>query len=255
MSKAVIVCNIYIPPSVYISLSDLEQLFQQLPAPFVLVGDFNAHSPLWGDVRQDSRGQMEETLLDDYNLCLLKTDKPTYRHHSHQSFFVPGLSICGPSLVLKFDWLTHSDLCGSDHFPIILKTSPNEDEPAAEHWRFGRADWMSFRTLCASRLSGELALSEDPVAQFTDTWLRLQTKLFQNHTFLKTHSRKYRGLTMLVKIQPDSTFWPPNSTTVDSKIDMDVVDDTTVTDTPPWSQSEHQICLSLTKFKKRFYKP
>ena len=34
----------------------------------------------------------------------------------------------------------------------------------------------------------------------------------------------------------------------DSKIDLDVVDDTTVTDTPPWSQSEPQICLSLTKY-------
>ena len=31
----------------------------------------------------------------------------------------------------------------------------------------------------------------------------------------------------------------------DSKIDLDVVDDTTVT---PWSQSEPQICLSLTKY-------
>ena len=60
LSKAVTVCNIYIPPSVDIRLSDLEQLIQQLPAPFVLVGDFNAHSPLWGDVRQDSRGQMVE---------------------------------------------------------------------------------------------------------------------------------------------------------------------------------------------------
>ena len=36
----------------------------------------------------------------------------------------------------------------------------------------------------------------------------------------------------------------------DSKIDLDVVDDTTVSDTPPWSQSEPQICLSLKKYKK-----
>ena len=56
-SKAVTVCNIYIPPSVDVSLSDLEQLIQQLPAPVVLVGDFNALSP-----------QMVEKLLDDYNL-------------------------------------------------------------------------------------------------------------------------------------------------------------------------------------------
>ena len=34
-----------------------------------------------------------------------------------------------------------------------------------------------------------------------------------------------------------------------SKIDLDVADDTSVSDTPPWSQSEPQICLSLTKYK------
>ena len=92
---------------------------------------------------------MVEKLLDNYNLCLLNTGEPTYSHHSRHSFSVPDLSICDPSLVLEFDWLTHSDLCGSDHFPIILKTSPNEDEPAAEHWRLDRADWMSFRTRIA----------------------------------------------------------------------------------------------------------
>ncbi|WP_419584729.1 hypothetical protein, partial [Thiolapillus sp.] len=158
---------------------------QQLPAPFVLVGDLNAHSPLWGDVRQDSRGQMVEKLLNDYSLCLLNTGEPTYRHHSHNSFSVPDVSICDPSLTLEFDWLTHKDLCGSDHFPIILKTSLRADEPAAEHWKFDRADWMSFRTLCMSRLSDELALSEDPVARFTDTLIEIT-----NQTIPKSHISK-----------------------------------------------------------------
>ena len=80
--KTVTVCNVYLPPSLDINFSELEHLIQQLPAPFVLVGDLNAHSPLWGDVRQDSRGQMVEKLLNDYNLCLLNTGELTYRHQS-----------------------------------------------------------------------------------------------------------------------------------------------------------------------------
>ena len=36
----------------------------------------------------------------------------------------------------------------------------------------------------------------------------------------------------------------------DSKIDLDVVDDITVSNTPPWSRSEPHACLSLTDFKK-----
>ena len=173
-------------------------MIEQLPAPFVLVGDLNAHSPLWGDVRQDSRGQMVEKLLNDYNLCLLNTGEPTYRHHSHHPFSVPDVSICDPSLALEFDWLTHNNLCGSDHFPVILKTSLRDNEPAVEHWKFDRADWMSFRTLCVSRLSDVLSLSEDPVAQFTDTLIEIANQTIPNPTFLKTNSRKYRGLTMFV---------------------------------------------------------
>ena len=49
--KILTVCKVYLPPSLDINFSDLEHLIQQLPAPFVLVGDLNAHSPLWGDVR------------------------------------------------------------------------------------------------------------------------------------------------------------------------------------------------------------
>ena len=117
---------------------------------------------------------MVEKLLNDYNLCLLNTGEPTCRHHSHHSFSVPDISICDSSLELELDWLTHNDLCGSDHFPVILKTSVRDDEPAAEHWKFDRADWMSFCTLCVSWLSDELALSEDPVAQPRSGELRTQ---------------------------------------------------------------------------------
>ena len=44
--KTLAVCNIYLPPSLDVNFSNLEHLIEQLPAPFVLVGDVNAHSPL-----------------------------------------------------------------------------------------------------------------------------------------------------------------------------------------------------------------
>ena len=78
----------------------------------------------------------------------------------------------------------------------LLKTSLRDNEPVAEHWKFDRADWMSFRTLSVSRLFDELALSEDPVAQFTDTLIEIANQTMPK--FLKTNSRKYRSLTMFV---------------------------------------------------------
>ena len=159
MSKAVTVCNIYIPPSVDVSLSDLEQLIQQLPAPFVLVGDFNAHSPLWGDVRQDSRGQMLEKLLDDYNLCLLNTGDPTYRHHSHHSFSVPDLSICDPFLILSEEVITfQSSKLPLTKMKLLLNTGGSTGLtgcPSALYvrrdsltsWPCRRTQWLSLQIL------------------------------------------------------------------------------------------------------------
>ena len=89
------------------------------------------------------------------------------------------------------------------------------------------------------------------------------------------HRRKKLSINFVLKLKPcpdnpvySCVFEPPNSKLFekssltpplglrilplfdDSEIDLDLVDDTTVSDTPPWSQSEPQICLSLTKYRK-----
>ena len=57
------VCSIYLPPSQSCNLSDLENLFTQLPTPVLLLGDFNAHSPVWGSNKVDRRGKIVEDLI------------------------------------------------------------------------------------------------------------------------------------------------------------------------------------------------
>ncbi|GBL79203.1 putative RNA-directed DNA polymerase from transposon X-element [Araneus ventricosus] len=44
----VTVCSVYLPPHDVISQQDLDTLVDQLPTPFILLGDFNGHSTLWG---------------------------------------------------------------------------------------------------------------------------------------------------------------------------------------------------------------
>ena len=82
-------------------------------------------------------------VLNNYYPCILNTGKPTYRHPSHHFFSVPDISVCNPVHALEFVWQTHGDRCGSDHFPVIPKTSPKDGEPFAEHWKFDKADWLS----------------------------------------------------------------------------------------------------------------
>ena len=41
-------CNLYLSPSKTYSKASIEDILDQLPCPVVLMGDFNAHHPLWG---------------------------------------------------------------------------------------------------------------------------------------------------------------------------------------------------------------
>ncbi|GFW25067.1 putative RNA-directed DNA polymerase from transposon X-element [Trichonephila clavipes] len=52
----VTVCCVYLPPNDVVSQGDLNQLVSQLPAPFILLGDFNGHSSLWGHDDTNSHG-------------------------------------------------------------------------------------------------------------------------------------------------------------------------------------------------------
>ena len=62
------------------SRADVAYLIDQLPTPFLLVGDFNGHAPLWGDDHYNGRGQMLEDLFSSLNLCVLNNGSFTYCH-------------------------------------------------------------------------------------------------------------------------------------------------------------------------------
>ncbi|GFW90114.1 putative RNA-directed DNA polymerase from transposon X-element [Trichonephila clavipes] len=52
----VTVCCVYLPPNDVVSQVDLNQIVSQLSAPFIFLGDFNGHSPLWGHDDNNSGG-------------------------------------------------------------------------------------------------------------------------------------------------------------------------------------------------------
>ena len=40
--------SIYLPPGDRFNIADKEHLISQLPKPFIIMGDFNSHSSVWG---------------------------------------------------------------------------------------------------------------------------------------------------------------------------------------------------------------
>ncbi|GFX36913.1 putative RNA-directed DNA polymerase from transposon X-element [Trichonephila clavipes] len=104
----VTVCCVYLPPNDVVPQVDLNHLVSQLPAPFILLGDFNGHSPLWGHDVTNSRGRQIEQLISDHCLCLLNNDEKTYFHAPTRTFHSLDLAICSPTLLpmLNFEVAT-----------------------------------------------------------------------------------------------------------------------------------------------------
>ena len=148
-------CNIYLPEWAPATPPNLQSLVSQLPHPYVLLGDVNAHSPLWGDTMADGRGCMLESFIDDNDLILLNNGQKTRFNSFNGSFSAIDLSICSPSAASLFEFSVHNDLCGSDHFPIILRLQTDFQIPSRPaQWSLKRANWKRFAGL--ADLSGSL---------------------------------------------------------------------------------------------------
>ena len=119
LHKTFTICTIYIPPHYNLAQCDIDNLVNQLSAPYLLIGDFNAHSELWGCSSNDARGKKIEELLQSSDICLLNSRPPTYLHPASGSLTSIDLSLCSASIALDFAWCVHSDQCGSDHYPIL----------------------------------------------------------------------------------------------------------------------------------------
>ncbi|GFX80419.1 RNA-directed DNA polymerase from mobile element jockey [Trichonephila clavipes] len=124
----VTVCCVYLPPNDVVPQVDLNYLVSQLPAPFILLGDFNGHSPLWGYDVTNSRGRQIEQLISDHCLCLLNNDEKTYFHAPTRTFHSLDLAICSPTLLPMLHFEVANDLHNSDHFPLLVSHNRAVDE-------------------------------------------------------------------------------------------------------------------------------
>ncbi|GFW49936.1 putative RNA-directed DNA polymerase from transposon X-element [Trichonephila clavipes] len=147
-TSLITVCCLYLPPNAVIHQQDMYNLVDQLPAPFVILGDFNGHSTLWGSGKTNSRGRQIEQVFSDHCLCLLNHEEPTYFHEPTRSFHTLDLAICSPSLVPNLNFSVEKDLYNSDHFPVVLSHDCDAFEKTfPPSYFYNRADWALFTRL------------------------------------------------------------------------------------------------------------
>lgn len=120
-------CSIYIPPNHCLKEDELANLIFQLPHPYILVGDFNAHNNLWGSNSTYGKGKIVENVINCTNACLLNTGSNTHLNFSSGSFSAIDLSLCDPKLAPTLTWRTVDDLHDSNHFPIVISSIASQN--------------------------------------------------------------------------------------------------------------------------------
>lgn len=147
-NKLITVCSLYIPPDYHLQANDFETLVDQLPQPFILMGDFNAHHQLWGSARADTRGRLIEKFLLSSGNCLFNKKQPTYYNTTHNNYSAIDLAIGSPTLFPLVEWSVTPNPYGSDHFPVALTAIDSPTIPThAQRFREEEADWKKFRVM------------------------------------------------------------------------------------------------------------
>ena len=152
LGKWYTICSLYLP-HVPTDRHDLSDLLTQLQAPYLLLGDMNAKSPMWGNTALNDVGRHFEYLLLNYPISLLNDGTPTHFHCQTGTYSTIDLSLCSSSIVTDFTYNVTADLRGSDHYPVQLTlTSPPPPPSRSRRVLEARADWAVFHSLTETNL-------------------------------------------------------------------------------------------------------
>jgi exonuclease III len=166
LETKITLCSIYIPNQNQFDASDIENIIQQLPTPFLLTGDFNSHSTYWGSDKTDDRGKQIEKITEVDNITLLHNGEPTRINPTHGKFSTIDLSLCSASLAQRINWSTLPEIYGSDHIPIKidLLSSKASLNKLPSRWKLKNTDWNLFSQMVEIYLNSNPPPPDDPIS-------------------------------------------------------------------------------------------
>ena len=157
-NRWVTLCSLYLDPNFedrlqdksgnprQLELNDLQSLVDQLPQPYIIMGDFNAKHTMWGEQNCDRWGCIVEDLIDNNDVTLLNDGSSTRHDVHYNSSSAIDLTLCSPTLRLDYQWSVDENCHGSDHYPLHMKYVKNVPSSCLPKWKSSEADWKSFNT-------------------------------------------------------------------------------------------------------------
>ena len=103
-------------------------------------------------------------------------------------------------LYTEFDWDTHSDLCGSDHCPIVINSLKSYKEEQYPNWKLNKANWIKFQEECEQSINDDELNLSNPLEAFTSCLHQAAEKnipktvksSFRKKPWLNDECKKYR---------------------------------------------------------------
>lgn len=94
----------------------------------------------------NTKGRKIEEFINK-DLCLLNDFSNTYLHPGHGTYSAIGQTLCKPEEIIDFSWQVRKDLCRSDHYPLIITSTEDDNQQDATRWQLKKAHWYIFKTL------------------------------------------------------------------------------------------------------------
>ena len=168
--------TVYIPPASEYSLtrSGCMRLLSSASAPFVIMGDLNAHHQLWGCATTDNRGRLLQEVVEELGLTVVNDGSITRIARPPMRPSAIDLTICSPSLSLSTSWRVLEDRFGSDHYPTVSTLTFERDTLTRSRRRrqadlTKNIDWNRFGEEVKSKLPELVGLPfETRFASFRD---------------------------------------------------------------------------------------
>lgn len=97
----------YILNSQILRYIDIQNIINQQPTTFIILGDFNSHNILWGCKDTDQRGTIIEKILENNNkINILNNNQPTRISDGTGNLSAIDLSLCSSTISPHFEWNT-----------------------------------------------------------------------------------------------------------------------------------------------------
>jgi hypothetical protein len=154
----VVISNVYWPPSDGAEkreneLEAMSRLFED--GDSIVVGDFNAKSPVWGSPCSDERGRALMGLISDSEFVVLNDGSPTRVDDRSGSMSHIDLAFASRSVAPKCSWSVTNNAMGSDHYPIRIGVNKRlvRDSASIPKWKLQKPENVRSRRTYARRLT------------------------------------------------------------------------------------------------------